>query len=46
MILLIAMLVVGSTAWALWCIATSDMPRIDHDDHDLTPAIRWRRRRP
>ena len=28
--------------WAFW----PDMPRIDPDEHDLTPAIRFRRRRP
>lgn len=46
LIALFALLVVGSVAWALWCIGTSDLPRVDGDDHDITPAIRWRRRRP
>lgn len=42
MTLLIAILVVGATAWALWCIATSDMPRIDREGdpvlRDLSPS--------
>ena len=46
MILLFVILIVGSVAWALWAIGTSDMPRLDQSGHDLTPAIRHRRRRP
>ena len=46
-VLLLILLVVGATAWALWVIGNDGVDeQIERDAHDLTDSLRYRERRP